>query len=239
MASGAARDFDPRRSSPIQVVVLAGGLARRGPNDPEQIPESLVLVAGKPLVDWQLDRFVACGARSLVMCVGAQGEQIETHVRRALDRGLTVGYSYAGEQALGTGGALRRAFARLEDELVLTYGGRYVPFDYSAPLEDLRAHPEAVATLSVSRAPGRVEVEGEWVSRYDGAEGSGFTDCGVIALRRSVLSGIEDGAVWPIEALLRKLSREKKLRAFWAPAAGFDVGQPELARYLGGLPDLP
>jgi NDP-sugar pyrophosphorylase family protein len=223
----------------MQIVVLADALTRQAPEDSAQIPESLVTVQGKPLVDWQLDRFVASGAKSLVFCVGAQGEEIETHVRRALDRGLMVGYSYAGEQPLGTGGALRRAFARLEDELVVTYGGRYVPFDYSAPLEDLRAHPQALATLSVCRAAGRVAVEGEWVTQYDAQSGGGFADCRVVALRRSALADIEDGAVWPLEALLRKLARQRKLRAFLAPEPGYGVGQPELERYLGALPPLP
>jgi NDP-sugar pyrophosphorylase family protein len=223
----------------MQIVVLADALTRQAPEDSAQIPESLVTVQGKPLVDWQLDRFVASGAKSLVFCVGAQGEEIETHVRRALDRGLMVGYAYAGEQPLGTGGALRRAFARLEDELVVTYGGRYVPFDYSAPLEDLRAHPQALATLSVCRAAGRVAVEGEWVTQYDAQSGGAFADCRVVALRRSALADIEDGAVWPLEALLRKLARQRKLRTFLAPEPGYDVGQPELERYLGALPQLP
>jgi len=214
----------------MQIVVLAGQLT------PDQVPESLVMVGGKPFVDWQLERFVASGARSLVMCVGLQGEQIETHVRRALDRGLMVGYSYAGEQLVGTGGALRRAFARLEDDFVLTYGGRYLPFDYAAPLQDLRTHPEALATLTVAAGSGGVALEGDWVSRYDGPPGSGFGDCGAIALRRSALADIEDGAVWPLEALFRKLSRQRKLRAFVAPAAGYDVGSPELERYVRGLP---
>lgn len=213
----------------MQIVVLAGALSAA------QVPESLVMVHGKPFVDWQLERFVASGAKKLVMCVGLQGEEIETHVRRAMDRGLMVAYSYAGEQLVGTGGALRRAFARLEDEFVLTYGGRYLPFDYSAVLQDLRAHPEAAATLSVSRGPGSVAVEGDWVSRYDGPPGSGFADGGAIALRRAALSDIEDGAVWPIEALFRKLARQKKLRAFSLPEPGDDVGSPELARYLGAL----
>lgn len=223
----------------MQVVLLAGGVVRGAQGDPEQIPESLRLVRGRPFVDWQLDRFVACGARSLVMCVGPQGEQIETHVRRALDRGLTVGYSYAGERLVGTGGALRRAFARLEDEFVLTSGGRYLPFDYAAPLADLRAHPEAAATLSVWRSPGNVVVEGDWVTRYEGAPDAELAAYGAVALRRSALDGIEDGAVWPVEALLRKLARTKKLRALVAAEPPLDVGTPELELYLGASPRLP
>jgi NDP-sugar pyrophosphorylase family protein len=223
----------------MQIVVLAGGLATRMRPETEQTPKSLLQVSGRPFVDWQLDRFAASGARSVVMCVGYLGEQIETHVRRALDRGLLVSYSYDGEQLVGTGGALRRALARLETELVVTYGDSYLPFDYAAPLADLRAHPEADATMSVYRnrgafGPSNVALDGDWVARYDKA-GAAELDCidyGAIALRRSVLQGIADGAVWGLEALWSKLAKQRKLRAFVAPERFYEVGSPEGRRDL-------
>jgi NDP-sugar pyrophosphorylase family protein len=235
----------------MQVVVLAGGLASRMRPETEQVPKSLLLVNGRPFIDWQLDCFVASGARKVQLCVGYLGEQIETHVKRALDRGLAVGYSYDGEQQAGTGGALRRAFARLEDEFVLTYGDSYLPFDYAAPLADLRAHPEAVATMSVYRNRGQygasnVALDGDMVAKYEKGVVDPAFDCidyGAIALRRSALADIEDGAVWGIEALFRKLARKRQLRAFVAPERFYEIGSPEgraeLERHLVGLGDAP
>lgn len=219
----------------MQIVVLASGMM----NDPAngaQVPEVLYRHGNKPFIDWQLDRFVASGARNLVMCVGLMGEEIETHVRRALDRGLTVGYSYAGEQLTGSGGAVRRAFARLQNEFLVTSGDRYLPFDCAALLEDLRAHPEASATLGVMRARGNITLEGDLVTRCDGAPNADFAEAGVVALRRSALQHIEDGAVWELSALWRQLARARKLRAFVAPEPSLYVGSPELMQYLAGLP---
>lgn len=232
----------------MQIVVLAGGLATRMHPETEQVPKSLLLVNGRPFVDWQLDCFVASGARSVVMCVGHLGEQIETHVKRALDRGLTVSYSYDGEGLVGTGGALRRAFARLESEFVLTYGDSYLPFDYAAPLADLRAHPDALATMSVYKnrgafGPSNVSLDGDWVAKYEkSAADPAFDsiDYGAIALRRSTLSDIEDGAVWGVDALFRKLARKRQLRAFVVPERFYEVGSPEgrqdLERHLNSQP---
>lgn len=208
----------------MQIVVLTDGSGC-----------SLQMVRGRPLVDWQLDRFAASGARSVVFCVGRDGESIETHVRRALERGLSVSYSYDGGQRLGSGGVLRRALARLEPELVVTDAGRYLPFDYSAPLADLRAHPEAAATLSVTRDPGNVELDGELVSRF-GEGPAAHASYGAFALRRSTLESIEDGAVWGLEALLRRLSRKRALRALVASERGYDAGSPELEPHLASLP---
>ncbi|HKY40489.1 MAG TPA: NTP transferase domain-containing protein [Polyangiaceae bacterium] len=224
----------------MQVVILAGGLATRMRPETDDTPKSLLVVAGRPFIDWQLDRLAASGARSVVLCVGYLGEQIETHVRRSLERGMSVSYSYDGEQLGGTGGALRRALARLEAELVVTYGDSYLPFDYAAPLADLRAHPEALATMSVHRnggafGPSNVALDGDWVARYEKGSSDAALDCidyGAIALRRSVLEGIEDGAVWGLEALWSKLARKRQLRGFVVPERFYEIGSPE------GLRDL-
>jgi N-acetyl-alpha-D-muramate 1-phosphate uridylyltransferase len=227
----------------MQIVVLAGGLATRMRPRTEPTPTSLLMVHGRPFIDWQLDCFAAAGARSVILCVGHWGEQIETHVKRGLDRGLVVGYSYDGAEMIGTGGALRRAFARLEDEFVLTYGDSYLPFDYAAPLHDLRAHPEAVATMSVYENRGQlgasnVALDGNWVTKYENGgtvpELDGI-DCGAIALRRSALADIEAGAPWGIEALYRKLVRKRQLRAFVAPERFYQVSSPEGLRDLQRL----
>ncbi len=208
----------------MQIVVLTDGSG-----------VSLEMVRGRPLVDWQLDRFAASGARSVVFCVGRDGEGIETHVRRALDRGLSVSYSYDGGQRLGSGGVLRRALARLEPEFVVTDAARYLPFDYAAPLLDLQAHPRAEATLCVTRGPGPVALEGDLVTSFGEAPAT-HAPYGALALRCSTLSRIEDGAVWGLEALLRRLARQQKLRALGAPEPGYDAGSPELLQHLERLP---
>lgn len=227
----------------MQVVVLANEQSSSG----GPLPASLISLHGKPLVDWQLDAFVASGARRVVMLVaGSGGEEIETHVRRALDRGLMVAYSYAGADLLGSGSALRRAFARLEDDFVLTLGDSYLPFDYSAPLRDLREHPQALATLGLSPklpgARGHAALDGNWVNRYEPSRAAEleYVDGGVVAMRRAVLDDIADGAVWNVEALWRKLARERKLRGFVLPERRYDVASPEgverLERHLASLP---
>jgi len=208
----------------MQIVVLTDGSG-----------VSLQMIKGRALVDWQLDRFAASGARRVLFCVGRDGEAIETHVRRALERGLSVSYSYDGGLSLGSGGVLRRAFARLEPEFVVTDAARYLPFDYAAPLRDLRAHPEASATLAVSRGAGPVVVEGERVTSYGDGRGA-HVEYGALALRSAALAEIEDGAVWGVEALLRRLARQQKLRAFEARERSYDAGSPELDQYLAALP---
>ena len=44
------------------------------------------------------------------------------------------------------------------------------------------------------------------------------------AHKRAILRGIEDGAVWGLEALFRKLARQRQLRAFVAPQRFYEIG---------------
>lgn len=222
----------------MQVVILAGEQAQVSNDQGESVPASLVIVHQRPFVDWQLDAFVASGMTSVVMLVGPGGEEIETHVRRALDRGLMVAYSYAGAELLGSGSALRRAYARLRDDFVLTWGDCYVPFDYSAPLRDLREHPRALGTLGLLPKPagarGHAALDGNWVSRYEPSRAPelDYVDAGVVALRRAALDDIADGAVWNIEALWRKLARSGQLRGFVLPEPRYQLGSSEQRREL-------
>jgi NDP-sugar pyrophosphorylase family protein len=219
----------------MQIVVLAPELDAMARSQAATAPQSLVMAAGRPLVDWQLERFAASGLSNIVMCVGQGGEEIETHARRALHLGLSIRYSYERDEAVGTGGALRRALARLDPEFVLTYGEVYLPFDCAAPLAALQARHELLGVMSVVRQTEgffqrRVVLEGDLVGQYSGSTatpGSNCLDCGAIALRRSVIEEIADGAVWGIEALFRKLARKRQLGAFVVPDHCFDTTVPE------------
>ena len=82
-------------------------------------------------------------------------------------------------------------------------------------------------------------LEGNWVQTYDPRGATPGLDCidsGAVALRRSLLSEIEDGAVWDLGALWSKLARRRKLRALLVPERSYEIGsaegRAELARHL-------
>jgi N-acetyl-alpha-D-muramate 1-phosphate uridylyltransferase len=116
----------------LPIAILSGGLATRLHPLTEKIPKSLVRVAGKPFVAWQLEYLRAQGASRVVLCVGYLGEQIETEVGDGSAYGLEVRYSWDGPQLLGTGGALRRALSLLGDRFFVFYGDSYLPVDFRA-----------------------------------------------------------------------------------------------------------
>jgi len=227
-----------------QAVVLAGGLATRMRPFTETIAKSMLEVAGRPFVDWLLERLAASGFDDVIMCIGRLGGQLRDHVKDGDRYGLRVRYSDEGETLLGTAGAVRLASELLAPTFLVTYGDSYLPFDYSAPLSSLTQHADCDAVMSVYANAGQwdasnVITDGEWVLRYEkGTVDPAFDhiDYGAIALRREVIAQVPTGAPAGLDTIQRALAEKKRLRAFVAHDRFFEIGSPEglatLARHL-------
>ncbi len=216
----------------MQAVVLAGGLATRLGERARELPKSLLPIAGKPFLAWQMQALARSGFCEVVLCIAHLGDQIREFLGDGATFGVTVAYSEDGPQLLGTGGALRRALPLLAESFLVTYGDSYLPFDYAAPLRDLEAHPEALGTMSVFENDGawdssNSEVRADKVVRYEkgGTDAAlRFIDYGAIALRRSVLEQRPAGVHFGLDQVQTELARTGQLRAYSAGERFYEVG---------------
>lgn len=115
----------------FSVAILAGGLATRLRPITEEIPKSLIEVAGEPFICHQLEYLRNQGIRSVVLCIGFLGEMIQEVVGDGSRWDMQVSYSPDGPALLGTGGALRRALPLLGEYFFILYGDSYLPIDFS------------------------------------------------------------------------------------------------------------
>jgi N-acetyl-alpha-D-muramate 1-phosphate uridylyltransferase len=232
----------PGSERKMQAVVLAGGLATRMRPRTLTVPKSMLEVAGRPFVDWQIERLVASGIADIVMCIAHLGEQIREHVGDGAALGARVVWSEEGPELLGTGGALRVALPLLGETFLVTYGDSYLPFDYAEPLRMLEAHSDCDGVMAVFKNEGKwdpsnVVTDGAWVNRYekgvDRAAHPEFDhiDYGATALRRSVLAGassvVGQGRAAGFDSVQRDLASRKRLRALVARERFFEIGSPE------------
>jgi len=222
-------------ASTMQAVVLAGGVARRLGSRAHAVPKYLQPVAGRPFAHWQLERLAAAGFTQVLLCIGHLGERIVSALGSGERFGLTIGFAFDGATLLGTGGALRAALDKLEPTFLLTYGDSLLPFDYAAPLADLRAHPEALGTMAVYRNRGRydasnTQVVGDQVQHYDPQRAEQIDcDCidyGATALRREAVAGLEAGPS-DLGALQAELAARGRLRALMVSQRFYQIGSPE------------
>ena len=209
------------------------------------IPKSLIEVAGRPFVEWQLERLAACGVSDVVMCVAYLGDLLRAHVGNGERFGTHVTWVDEGPELLGTAGALRNALDVLAPTFLVTYGDSYLPFDYSEPLQMLRSHEDCDGVMAVFANAGKWDVsnvvtDGTWVARYEkrtdevegGAAGFDHIDYGATALRREVVAALPPQQNIGLDVVQSDLARRKRLRACVARERFFEIGSPE------GLADL-
>ena len=213
---------------------MAGGLGTRMRPRTETVPKSMFEVAGRPFVDWQLERIVQAGYERVLLCIGHLGEQIRDHV--GTRRGTAaIEYAEDGPKLLGTAGALRAALDLLEPTFLVTYGDSYLPFDYAGPLRDLDAHEDALGTMSVFKNEGQwdasnTQVEGERVMRYEkgGVDRAlDHIDYGATALRRGVIAALPADEELALSDVQADLARQGKLRALLAPERFYEIGSED------------
>ncbi len=220
-----------------QAVVLAGGLATRMRPQTLTVPKSMLEVAGRPFVDWQLERLAACGFDDVVMCVAHLAEQIEAHVGDGARYGVRVRWAHEGEKLLGTAGAIRATLELLEPRFLVTYGDSYLPFDYAEPLRMLEEHDDCDGVMSIYKNDGQwdssnvvADASRTWVARYEkGQTDPAFDhiDYGATALRRGVIAALPLGEPHGLDAIQRDMARRKRLRACMARDRFFEIGSPE------------
>jgi len=219
----------------MQAVILAGGLATRMQPRTSTVPKILLEVGGRPFADRQLEMLAGCKYDDVVLCVAHLGEQVRAYVGDGRRWGLRVRYSEEGPELLGTGGALRVAAPLLADSFLVTYGDSYLPFDYAAPLEELRAHGDCDGVMSVFKNEGKwdpsnVRTDGTWVLAYEkGTHDPAFDhiDYGAIALRRNAVLELPEGRRSGLDELQSRIAARRRLRAYVAHERFYEIGSPE------------
>jgi NDP-sugar pyrophosphorylase family protein len=230
-----------------QIALLAGGLATRMRPQTETIPKSLLPVAGRPFIEWQLELLQAGGLRRVVLCVGYLGEQIVAAVGDGREWGMEVRYSWDPPgQPPGTGGALVNAFDLLEEAFFVLYGDSYLPTDYQAVAQAFEA-ASYPALMTVYRNenrwdPSNVRLEGDRVAYYEkGCQGADYIDYGLTALRREVLTEVsgakcqvsgERSGPLDLAEIYRELVARGQMGAYEVGERFYEIGKPE------GLQDL-
>jgi NDP-sugar pyrophosphorylase family protein len=230
----------------VAVALLAGGLATRLHPITETIPKALVEVAGRPFIEHQLALLRRNGIRTVVLCLGYLGEQIQARLGDGAAYGIQLRYSFDGQRLLGTGGALRRAAPLLGQVFWVLYGDSYLDIDYRAVLDRFARHA-AVGLMTVLHNDDRwdrsnVVFRDGRLLRYDKHARSpdmAYIDYGAALLRREALERIPAGQPYDLADLYSLLVAEGHMIGYEVTQRFYEIGSheglAETQAYLGTL----
>lgn len=129
-----------------QVVILAGGKGTRLAKVREDIPKPMMPVAGKPLLEYQLDMCERQGVEKAILLVNHLKDSIIEYFGNQY-KSLAIEY-FVEEQPLGTVGGVKEVEEKLEGDFLVLYGDVMMEMDLGR-LYQFHLDKKAEATLVV------------------------------------------------------------------------------------------
>ena len=115
----------------MRAMILAAGRGERMRPLTDHTPKPLLIVGGKPLIVWHLERLASAGFTEVIINHAHLGIQIESALGNGSQWGLNVQYSPE-PTALETAGGIAQALPLLGDSpFVVVNGDTYTEFDFS------------------------------------------------------------------------------------------------------------
>ena len=165
----------------MKALIFAAGLGERMRPLTDRTPKPLLPVAGKPLIEWHLEKLAACGIGDVVINTSWLAEQFPAALGDGARWGLRIRYSHEGATPLETGGGMLHALPLLGDKpFLLVNGDIWTNFDFVG----LPKEPDGLAHLvMVDRPPqathGDFALDDDGLVRSEGAHRLTYAGLGV------------------------------------------------------------
>jgi NDP-sugar pyrophosphorylase family protein len=232
----------------MQMVILAGGLGTRLRSLTYKIPKVMVLVGGRPFLEYVLGLLRQNGLGKIVLCVGYLGNQIREYFKDGTDFGVNISYSFErGKELLGTGGALKNAAHLLENEFMVLYGDTLLDIDYQDLIHCFHRYGKSgtivTFTNEIKIVRNNVEIDGKnQVISYNKQQEckANCVDAGVLVFKKDIVNLMPDGQKFSLEeSVYPQLIAQKQFMAYPTSQRFYDIGTFErlqkFTKYLSSL----
>ncbi len=223
----AADDSLETKGHILYALIIAGGQGERLRPLTNDRPKNMVTVAGKPIVDRQIEWLRAGGVTDIIFLCGYMAEVLQAHVDDGSRFGIRAQYSIEQER-LGRGGALKLGFSLVppDEQFVVACNSDILTDQPIADLVAFHQAKRAVATVMLSplRSPfGIVDVadDGHITSFQEKPLLPHWLNAGVYVVTREFFpllpeKGDHETTAFPALAAQFKLFGMKS-KAYWRP----------------------
>ncbi len=217
----------------VPLLIIAGGRATRLGALSDDVPKFLVPVGrGRVFADVQLAWAREHGFRQVRLAVGYRAGDIEAYCGDGSRYGLQLAYAYDGDEALGTGGAVKRAFADPPPWIAVLYGDTILDLDCQDVIDVARTtDANAVMTALENPPPGQpcnLTLDGDRVtySKSNPDPAWRFIDYGFLVVSRRFLAAIPAPPV-DLAVALESASAAGLVRGVKVTARFWEINTPE------------
>lgn len=209
----------------MKAMILAAGRGERMRPLTDHTPKPLLLVGGKPLIAWHLERLAKAGFKDVVINHAHLGTQIEAALENGTQWGLRIQYSPE-VTALETAGGIANALHLLGDEPFLVVNGDvFTDMDFA----QIKLAAGRLAHLVLIDNPPQ-HPQGDFVFENGEIKSEGavkLTFSGIGVYHPDMFADVKRGDPAKLAPLLRQAIAGNKASAEYFQGVWHDIGTPE------------
>lgn len=153
----------------VKAFILCGGRGERLKPITDTVPKPMVPVAGKPILEYQLELLKKHGVREAVLLVGWFGEAVEKYFGDGDRLGMRISYSYEDpNNRLGTAGPIRAA-RHMVDGTFLAMNGDIISNADIGKILAFHRERRCLGTINMISMPspfGIIDMDGDRIVRF-------------------------------------------------------------------------
>ena len=226
----------------MEAIILAGGMGTRLRTLVSDVPKPMADLNGKPFLEVLLNVLAEKGFVRIILAVGYMGSKIQEHFGKT-HKGMEIVYVFE-EKPLGTGGGLRSAMRKMNDNHVFVFNGDTF-LDLETDLVEytwkMNKQP-IIVTRRVSDCSryGRIIKRNEYLFGFEerGTRGAGLINAGCYVLNKGFLDPFSLGYEFSFEKeILQNKEKSSQFLVFESHGFFIDIGVPDdyiLAKKLMG-----
>ncbi|CAH9064296.1 N-acetylmuramate alpha-1-phosphate uridylyltransferase [Pseudoalteromonas holothuriae] len=206
----------------IKAMILAAGRGKRMMPLTANLPKPMLEVAGRPLIEYHIQRLKRAGIVDIVINLAWQGEKITQYFSDGSQFGVNICYTNEPEGGLETAGGIINAMNLLcesEDKFIVLNGDIFTDYDVNALTQLVLNHAEAHIVLVENPVH---NPEGDFCLAHQVNNQQHYTFSGIGLYQKAFFSS-HDVEFMPLGPILR---------------AGLDEGRVSTELYLGQWSDI-
>ncbi len=183
----------------MKAVILAAGKGTRLRPLTDNIPKPMLMIAGRPLLEWTILRIKEAGIREILVVTNYLEDQIKDYFKDGSDHDVKISYKTQ-KETMGTSNAFLQAREFVENsQFMALYGDHYLAEGVLKRIKENHDESEvAVASLKVDDPSqyGAFKLDGEYIKKVvekpdKGKEPSKYANVGIYIFPPGIFDYIE------------------------------------------------
>jgi mannose-1-phosphate guanylyltransferase len=226
------------RSGIKKAYILAATRGEKMKDYTEDIPKSLLLIKGKPVLQHTIEQLRNNDIKDIIILIGYKGEKIKKYFGDGKKFGVKITYISC-DKKIGTANALLKAKKYLTDEsFIMLYGDTLAKIDLK-DLMDFHEEENGLVTVALTSVP---NPKGYGVVKLRGCKILGFKEkpeikpslprlisAGIFVIDPKILNLIKENKNYSKleDDILQKLAQDDNLRGYHFDGEWYDIGIPD------------